>query len=68
MLIDILDTSEDKPFMLHQAQRFFQYVLCNAYEADRSEFKKQVECASAADVAPDANTAASRTFYKIKAD
>lgn len=66
VLKDILDTLGNKPFMRHHAQSFPQYVLYNAYEAEESEFKKQVECVSIADVPPDANIIASHTIYKIK--
>lgn len=54
--------------MLHHAQSSSRYVLYNACEADKSEFKKQVECVSIADVTLGANIIASHTIYKIKID
>lgn len=66
VLRSIMETLGQKPFMLHHAQGFPQYVITNAYEAEELVFKKFVKCVPKSDVPTDANIISSHTVYKLK--
>lgn len=54
--------------MFHHAQRFPQYVILNAYDAEEVEFKKHVKTVFKSDIPPNANVISSHTIYKIKTE
>lgn len=68
VLQSMMDTIDQKPFMFHHAQVFPQYVILNAYQPEKLEFKKVFKCVPVVDIPSDANIISSHIVYKSKVE